>query len=210
MRSLSREIMALVCLLLWPALAVGAQAAAGEPGPYQIVVLSVGAARRQNLMRADPRWSPLRLLAGRPAAGRGPRRFAIDGKTYFYAVFLDRSGRLAGRRVVFTWYYRSRPKLYGIPAARLALRRPGRPWPSASACIWSQPPASAGLLGGLGFGGVGDRAAWEKSRCYGPRLVKVWTLRGYRTGPGGRRVPIPGRPLAQARFEIHRQGAVLY
>lgn len=176
----------------------------------QVVIKAISAQQQKTRMSQDKRWTPLDLLDDSAQNSSDPQRVDIQRKTNFYALFLDPEGRYQDQPVVFTWHYGNPLQLYGRPITKTVRRWPGHSQPAAWHSIWSQPPVSKGLLGGLGLGSVKSRADWESSRCYGPRVVRVWTLKGYQTSREGRRIPLIGRLLSEKYFAVYPRDGVTY
>lgn len=172
-----------------------------------IVVVPVSANDKYRMTRKLGHWSPFQLLKAGLPSPPVPAKIAIRKRTEFYAFFLDPTGALAGKTVVFSWFHGDQARAYTQPVAVPVFRHPDVAYPVATYAIWSAP---GGKLPFAGLRSVLSKAQWNRSRCYGPRLVKVSTLKGFQANPRGGRIPIAGKTLAEASFEIHQPGVQIY
>jgi|Deesub1362A_J573_1020465.scaffolds.fasta_scaffold22647_2 hypothetical protein len=178
------------CLLV---LLVAVTARAGED--VKLVVVPVAPWEKAGFQRRQDRpWLPFGL-AEAVSHARSPETVEIEGRTEFWAVLVDRSGELEGRTVVFRWYHGRPPRPFTEPFAVTVRRRGGFDGPVAWTYAWSDPGGGRRLLSFLGLSSFMSREEWNRSRCYGPRTVRVHAA--------------GGRLLAEASWEIVPAGVTL-
>lgn len=166
--------------------------AAAWPVPAaELRVVAIDSFDKKRLSHDGP-WNQLFALRKPPIA----KKVEINSRTEFYAFFIDDTGDMIGQRVVFKWYHQTRPRLYVRPVTRVVTRFDTYPDPVALDYIWSSPAMGAGLWASLGLKSAGKRETWNASRCYGPRTVRVYDVRG--------------RLLAEKSFAIYHSGQSVF
>jgi hypothetical protein len=165
---------------------------AAPPEAVELKLIAVSAADKAKLEKAAGGWSPYLSLSLKDL---GPK-VEIDQRTEFYALLVDRSGKLKRRQVTFHWFHGYPPKVFAKPTQRYLRQVPGKPHSMASSSCWSAPSKGGRFWSMLFPSSVMKRAKWNKSRCYGPRTIRV-------TGSGG-------EVIAERSFEIHKKGVQIY
>lgn len=189
------------------------KASGGAPCTYgqalerqDLILVPLSSFQKKRIGADSPDWRPLALL-GRPCAEAGalPTRVEIDDRTEFYAFFSPRQGLKAGDAVVFSWYFTPAQQAYARPVVKILVRFPQFPRPLAVDYIWSAPDMGGKLLSIGGLRSVRSKADWERSRVFGPRLLRISRLKGF-----DHNLPVLGQTLAEYTFEIHEMGVQVY
>ena len=184
--------MRLVSLAIALCLGLGGLAGAAPPGHVELRLVALSAAQKAKLGREAGICSPPQLLRLEDLG----QRVEIDRRTEFHAVLIDRTGRYEGRKVSFQWFHGSPPQAFVQPVTRMVRRFAGQPHPMAGYGCWSAPATGGKFWSTLFPSSVMKRSEWNKSRCYGPRAVRV--------------VGEDGEILAERAFEIHKKGVRVY
>ncbi|RJX30460.1 MAG: hypothetical protein C4525_12835 [Desulfarculus sp.] len=170
-----------------------------------LVLVALSSFQKKRIGAEGPDWRPLSLLQ-RPCAGGAPSaRVEIDDRTEFYAFFSPRQGLKAGQAVVFSWFFTPARVPYARPVVKILVLYPQFPRPLAVDYIWSAPDMGGKLLSLGGLRSVRSKADWERSRVFGPRMLRVSRLKGF-----DHNQPLLGPTLAEFSFEVHETGVQVY
>lgn len=175
--------------------------AMGGPRPPQLAVVPLAEGDKHRL-------SPSGLIEYLLRASMNPPpTFELTGRAEFFAVFRDLDRTWQSRDLVFAWYHGTPPRPYCRPVVRRVQAMEGNPWPVAVYGCWSEPSGLGNFSNSLGLRSVMRRSDWDDSRCYGPRLIRIFDLAGFYQEPDGTQVPLPGSHLiAEARLDIMPTG----
>lgn len=165
---------------------------AAPPEQVELRVVAVSPSQKADLGREDGVWSPPMSLK-LPDLGHWVE---IDRRTEFHAVLIDRSGKYEGRMVSFEWFHGSPLRAFVRPVTRMLRRFAGQAHPMAAYSCWSAPATGGKFWSALFPRSVMKRSEWNRSRCYGPRAVRV--------------VGADGEIIAERFFEIHKKGVQTY
>lgn len=182
----------------------------GPEGRPHIIIVPVSKSMKRRMEHKFDHFSPVLALKRRGEGPEVPKRIEITERTEFYAFFVDPTGQYLNKSVVIQWYYRTLPEPFAKPISLPVMKLSGYKWPLATYAIWSAPPSARGLMSFMNYRSVRSRAEWDASRCWGPRWVKVSTFKKYKKDAKGHPVPVPGKLIAEAYFEIHQRGVTVY
>lgn len=182
----------------------------GKAGRPHIIIVPVSKSQKRRMEHKFDRVTPMLVLKRRGKGPWVPEKIEISERTEFYAFFIDPRGKYMGKTVVFQWFHRKRKETFARPMSLPVIKMPGYTWPMAFSIIWSAPPSARGLMSFVGYQSVRNRADWDKSRCWGPRLLRVSLFKGYKKGSDGKHVVKIGKTIAEAYFEIHQRGVTIY
>ena len=184
--------MRLVSLAMFLCLGLAGLATAAPPRPVELRVVAISSSQKAELGGETGICSPPQLLKFEDLG----LSVEIDRRTEFHAIFIDRSGRYEGRTVSFVWLYGNPPRPLAQAVTRTVRRFAGHRQPMADYSCWSSPSTGGKFWSALFPSSVMKRSEWNKSRCYGPRAIRV--------------VGESGEVLAQRAFEIHKKGVRVY
>ncbi|MCF8042341.1 MAG: hypothetical protein K9K65_03390 [Desulfarculaceae bacterium] len=184
--------MRLFSLVMVVCLGLAVAATAAPSHPVELMVVAISSSQKAELGGDTGVCSPPQLLKLDDLG----LSVEIDQRTEFHAIFIDRSGKQEGRTVSFHWLYGNPLRPLAQVVKRTVRKFAGQPHPMAGYSCWSAPAKGGKFWSALFPSSVMKRSRWNKSRCYGPRAVRV-------VGEGG-------EVLAQRAFEIHKKGVRVY
>jgi hypothetical protein len=154
--------------------------------------------------RPDKR-NPFPALGYYANAQHPPKTIDIEGRSRVHLFFVDWEDKYGGQKLVFSIFHTNRDKLLNIPLASVV----------GESGICRQRMAYLSLFLDPGSGrsrgtAMMKKSQWDKSKAFGPRLVRVSTLKGYQDRGDGKKSPIPGKLLAEIRFKLMPAGVSLY
>lgn len=165
---------------------------AGPAGAADLTIVAVTSGQKNAVIEKTGTWSPFSALK-LPALDK---RAVINQRTEFYAILTDTTGELEGKTVTFYWYQGSDRRLFARPAQVKVLKWAAYPHAMAASIIWSDPSWASGMLSLVGLNSVSKNESWEKSRCYGPRTLRV--------------LDENKKVVAERSFEIYQEGVRVY
>ena len=185
-------VMRLVSLVIALCLGLAGVAGAAPSAQVELRVVAISAFQKAKLGQEARSWQPPLLLKFEDLG----QRVEIDQRTEFHAIIIDRSGKQEGRAVSFQWLYGNPLRTFAKPMTRMLRKFPGEPHPMAGYSCWSAPAKGGKFWSALFPSSVMKRSEWNRSRCYGPRAVRV--------------VGADGEVIAERTFEIHKKGVRVY
>ena len=157
----------------------------------KITVHAVSKSQKAEISEREKGWNYTLALKMPPVQDK----VSIDGRTEFYTFYWDTDGKHVGKRVTFKWYH-DKNRLYVKPNQTTVYKRLKQKPAFALSVIWSAPGSWGMFKSSLGLPGAMGRSEWMKSRCYGPRVVKVFDE--------------SGELLAEKQFGIYPEGRQIY